>query len=96
MVAIARESLGADKDKSRQPFQASEDRPRSPFKRPEDRSVLPLWVNKDRKLGTPLDSKKCFYCEEIGHLRRSYNKFSFDEGVAQEQEALEKLLKGDD
>lgn len=96
MVAITRESIGAERDKSGQPSRASEDRPRSPFERPGGRPLLPLWVNKNRKPGTSVGDRKCFYCGEVGRLKRTCNKLSFDEAIAREQEALEKLLRSDD
>lgn len=76
MVVIAREGIGEERDKSGQLSRVSEDRPRSPFERPGDRPVLPPWVNKNRKPGTSAGDRKCFYCGEVGHLKRSCNKLS--------------------
>ncbi|RMB88419.1 hypothetical protein DUI87_35219 [Hirundo rustica rustica] len=53
--------------------------------------ALPPW----KTPGRPEEDRKCFYCGEVGHIRRECQKLSFDEAITKEQDALEKLLKGE-
>lgn len=54
------------------------------------------WVNKDRKPGVLAESRTCYYCGEVGHIRRDCNKLTFDQAIQREQVVLEKILTGDD
>ncbi|RMC04130.1 hypothetical protein DUI87_19467 [Hirundo rustica rustica] len=53
--------------------------------------TLPPWKTTIR----PGKDRKCFYCGEIGHIRRDCQKLSFDEAIKREQDELERRLKGE-
>lgn len=70
MVAIARGSLGVNRDQLGQPFRVSKNGLKS-SESSKDKSILPPWVNTSKKPGTPLDDKRCYYRREIGHIKRN-------------------------
>ncbi|TRZ07591.1 hypothetical protein HGM15179_019514 [Zosterops borbonicus] len=79
MIAMARESVGAGKNQ-----------PKTPSREEKSKSVPP-WVNPRN----PVESRRCYYCGEMGHLEKDCRKLSLDEAIAREQDTLEKILRGD-
>ncbi|TRZ05478.1 hypothetical protein HGM15179_021629 [Zosterops borbonicus] len=80
MVAVARESVS-----NQSPPNGEDGKPVR-----GKRNVLPPWVT-PKKQG---EDRKCFYCGEAGHLKRDCQKLSLDEAIKEEQDLLEKLLRG--
>ncbi|RMC21189.1 hypothetical protein DUI87_02047 [Hirundo rustica rustica] len=79
MVAVAREAIQDQNPPNRRNTKLGGGRALPPWKTP----------------GRPGEDRKCFYCGEVGHIRRECQKLSFDEAITKEQDALEKLLKGE-
>ncbi|RMB95424.1 hypothetical protein DUI87_28147 [Hirundo rustica rustica] len=79
MVAVAREAIQDQNPPNRRSTKSGGGRALPPWKTP----------------GRPGEDRKCFYCGEVGHIRRECQKLSFDEAITKEQDALEKLLKGE-
>ncbi|TRZ08745.1 hypothetical protein HGM15179_018359 [Zosterops borbonicus] len=81
MVAVARES------------ESNQSPPNGEDKKPVrwKRNTLPPWVT-PKKQG---EDWRCFYCGEAGHLKRDCQKLSLDEAIEEEQDVLEKLLRGE-
>ncbi|XP_063260830.1 uncharacterized protein LOC134554255 [Prinia subflava] len=85
MVAVARESAKGNPVMPRKPNgSGSQGKGR--------KGDLAPWETPQR----PGEGRKCFYCGEVGHLRKNCNKESFDAAIAKEQDLLEKVLRGDD
>ncbi|RMB99554.1 hypothetical protein DUI87_23807 [Hirundo rustica rustica] len=84
MVAVAKESIGAI------PNQGPPNRRNMKLGKGK-KETLPPWGTPKR----PGEDRRCFYCGETGHLRRDCQKLSFDKAITKEQDALEKLLKGE-
>lgn len=92
MVVIAKESLGVQ---TKHFPERSENRPKPSIGTSRSK-VLPPWVNEDRKPGVLAEIRTCYYCGEVGHIRKDCNKHTFDQVIEKEQDALEKILRGDD
>lgn len=84
MVAVARESVGAGRNPQ------GEVNPKPTSEEEKGKNLLP-WTTPQR----PGESRRCFYCGETGHIKRFCKKIAFDESIVKEQEALERLLKGE-
>uniref|UniRef100_A0A8U8BMD8 Uncharacterized protein n=1 Tax=Geospiza parvula TaxID=87175 RepID=A0A8U8BMD8_GEOPR len=81
MVAVARESVGW----AGPPPGGGKDRP--------------LGLSDTRGMErpqVPLSERHCYYCGEAGHVKRLCRKLSLNEAIAREQEALGRVLRGDD
>ncbi|RMB88797.1 hypothetical protein DUI87_34805 [Hirundo rustica rustica] len=82
MVAVAKESVGT------MPNRGSMSKGEV---KPGKEKILPPW-----KTPTRLEeNRRCFYCGEIGHVKRDCQKLSFDEAIKREQDDLERRLKGE-
>ncbi|RMB97035.1 hypothetical protein DUI87_26482 [Hirundo rustica rustica] len=93
MVAVARESTGVAENQRNSSLKSSEGGPKPSFKEPKS-PIVPPWVNLKRSNSG--ENRTCYYCGEIGHLKRDCKKLSLDEAIAREQDALERVLKGED
>ncbi|RMB91548.1 hypothetical protein DUI87_32127 [Hirundo rustica rustica] len=93
MVAVARESTGVGENQRNSSLKSSEGGPRPSFKEPKS-PLVPPWVNLKRS--NPGENRTSYYCAEIANLKRDCKKLSLDEAIAREQDALERVLKGED
>ncbi|RMC03588.1 hypothetical protein DUI87_19763 [Hirundo rustica rustica] len=93
MVAVARESTGVAENQRNSSLKSSERGPKPSFKEPKS-PIVPPWVNLKRSNSG--ENRTCYYCGEIGHLKRDCKKLPLDEAIAREQDALERVLKGED
>lgn len=96
MVAVARESVGAEQGKPVLSPGWSQDKLMPPSKQDWNRPEFEKDDNKLRKLGGTVRDRRCFYCDEVGHFKRECKKLQRDEQIAREQETLEKILRGED
>ncbi|TRZ06206.1 hypothetical protein HGM15179_018833 [Zosterops borbonicus] len=80
MVAVARESVSNQGPPNREDGKPVKGK----------RNALPPWVI-SKKQG---EDWKCFYCGETEHLKGDCQKLSLDEAIKEEQDALEKLIRG--
>ncbi|XP_064263155.1 uncharacterized protein LOC135293077 [Passer domesticus] len=96
MVAVARESIGADSNSPVRSPGIDQNKPPPSVGRYWEKPGFRKDGERSRKIeGVPSD-RTCYYCGEVGHFRRYCKKLRLDEAIVQEQEALERVLRGDD